>query len=84
MAANSIPPAFDIDVCIVGGGICGLLAGHRCVEEGLSYKIIEKGDVIGGCWQTVANDHSHLQVRGHDQGPLVILFTYPFQRAAGF
>ena len=52
----------DVDVAIYGGGLCGVLAGHRCFMEGLTYRILEKEKDLGGVWQTLANNHSHLQV----------------------
>ena len=52
----------NLDVLIYGGGLCGALAGHRCVVEGLTYYIIEKESDFGGVWHTLANEHSHLQV----------------------
>ena len=51
-----------VDVIICGGGLCGVLAGHRCALEGFTYKIIEKENDFGGVWNTLANEHSHLQV----------------------
>ena len=52
-----------VDVCIVGGGICGILAAQGCVERGLSFVVLEQGEALGGCWQTLANSYSNLQVR---------------------
>ena len=52
-----------VDVCIVGGGICGILAAQGCVERGLSFVVLEQGEALGGCWQTLANSYSTLQVR---------------------
>lgn len=52
-----------VDVCIVGGGICGILAAHGCVQRGLSFVVVEQGEALGGCWQTLANSYSTLQVR---------------------
>jgi len=52
-----------VDVCIVGGGICGILAAQGCVERGLSFLVFEQGEALGGCWQTLANAYSTLQVR---------------------
>lgn len=51
-----------VDVVVIGGGLCGVLAGQRCTMEGLSYTIVEKEDDFGGVWGTLANNHSHLQV----------------------
>ena len=52
-----------VDVCIVGGGICGILAAQGCVQRGLSFVLLEQGEALGGCWQTLANSYSTLQVR---------------------
>lgn len=52
----------DVDILIVGGGVCGVLAGRRFAQEGFSYRIIEKNDNFGGVWAYRANDYSHLQV----------------------
>ena len=54
----------DVDILIVGGGVCGVLAGRRFAHEGFSYKILEKNDDFGGVWAYRANDYSHLQVSG--------------------
>ena len=51
-----------VDVAVLGGGLCGVLAGQRCFQEGLSYTIIERESDFGGVWGTLANNHSHLQV----------------------
>ncbi len=53
----------DVYVTVIGGGVCGVLAAQRFGKEGLSYKIIEKGEDYGGVWAYRANDYSHLQVR---------------------
>lgn len=54
----------DTDVVIIGGGVCGVLAGRRFAKEGFTYKIIEKAADFGGVWHYRANDYSHLQVNG--------------------
>lgn len=51
----------NVDVCIIGGGICGIIAAHKCIDNELSFIIIEKNEKLGGVWHTVANDHSQLQ-----------------------
>lgn len=53
-----------VEVVIVGGGICGLLAAQNCVKRGLSFHIIERESEFGGNWVTKANSYSQLQVRG--------------------
>ncbi len=51
-----------VDVVIVGGGVCGVLAAHRCLERALTYYIIDRQSDFGGVWASLANQHSHLQV----------------------
>lgn len=45
-------PTEDVDVLIVGAGISGLGAAYRIAERnpGLSYRILERRDRIGGTW----------------------------------
>lgn len=59
----------DVAVAIIGGGICGIMAGARCIKEGLSFVIFERGNAHGGNWIVRANSYSHLQVmiRGHGE-----------------
>ena len=52
----------SVSVLIVGGGICGVLAGQRCAAKGLSFRIVDKGTDFGGTWISLANAHSQLQV----------------------
>ena len=56
-------PARAVDVLIVGGGLCGVLAAHRCGANALSYCVIERQSDFGGVWASLANEHSHLQVK---------------------
>ncbi len=56
-------PVKAVDVLIVGGGLCGVLAAHRCDENSLSYCLIERQSDFGGVWASLANEHSHLQVK---------------------
>ena len=52
----------SVTVLVVGGGICGVLAGQRCAAKGLSFRIVDKGTDFGGTWISLANAHSQLQV----------------------
>lgn len=52
----------SVNVLIVGGGLCGVLAGQRCAAQGLSFRIVDKGTDFGGTWVSLANEHSQLQV----------------------
>lgn len=51
-----------VDVVIVGGGLCGVLAAHRCHTTDLTYCLIERQSDLGGVWASLANQHSQLQV----------------------
>lgn len=53
----------ECDVTIIGGGVCGVLAGQRSAQEGWTYKIVEKAEDFGGVWAYRANSYSHLQVQ---------------------
>ena len=61
MTKSELPEA--VDVVIVGGGLCGVLAAHRCHESNLSYCLVERQSDFGGVWASLANEHSHLQVK---------------------
>lgn len=40
-----------VDVLVVGGGMCGLLAGHFLKEQGANYAVVEKDTIAGGVTQ---------------------------------
>ena len=54
--------AKTVEVLVVGGGVCGVLAGQRCAARGISFCIVDEGADFGGIWCTLANGHSQLQV----------------------
>ena len=43
-------PARDFDAIVVGAGFAGLYALHRLREMGLSVRVLEQGEGIGGTW----------------------------------
>ena len=45
----------SVDVIIIGAGITGLYAANRLIDEGISFCLIEKSDIIGGIWSKYAN-----------------------------
>ena len=53
----------DVDVVVIGGGVCGVLAGQSLGAEGFTYKIVERDQDYGGVWTYRANSYSHLQVK---------------------
>lgn len=46
--ANS---SWTSDVLVIGAGWSGMLAAKHCREHGLSVRIVEKGDHVGGVWK---------------------------------
>jgi cation diffusion facilitator CzcD-associated flavoprotein CzcO len=57
---NQRPLPTQVDVVVVGAGITGLYAANRLREEGLSYCVVEKRDMIGGIWTRYANTTSQV------------------------
>ena len=53
----------DTGIAIIGAGVCGVLAGHQCAEQGIEYCILERETQIGGVWDYRANSYSQLQVQ---------------------
>ena len=51
-----------VDIVVVGAGAAGLVAAYEFMQQGLSVKILEKNDKILGCWESAANETSHLSV----------------------
>lgn len=47
---SSLAAATDLDVVIVGAGYAGLLMLHRVRGLGLSARVLERGDTVGGTW----------------------------------
>ncbi|KAK9828833.1 hypothetical protein WJX72_002308 [[Myrmecia] bisecta] len=74
----ALPPGVqqgNIEIAILGGGICGVLAAQRCAEAGIPFHLLEREADFGGVWGTLANSHSHLQAfeafyRWHESFPL--------------
>lgn len=51
----------NVDIVIIGGGICGIMAAKKAQERGLKYVVIERTHALGGVWHTMANATSFLQ-----------------------
>jgi hypothetical protein len=41
-----------IDICIIGAGVSGLYAANECKRRGLSYRLLERTDRVGGLVKT--------------------------------
>jgi oxygen-dependent protoporphyrinogen oxidase len=61
-----------IDCAVIGGGIAGLSAAHELGLRGLSFRIFEAGDRVGGLVRT-----DHLDGFTIDQGPDSLLAQKP-------
>ena len=53
----------DTGIAIIGAGVCGVLAGHQCEQQGMKYCILERERQAGGVWDYRANSYSQLQVQ---------------------
>jgi len=51
------------EIAIIGAGVCGVLAGHQCAQQGITYRIVEREEQVGGVWVSRANTYSQLQVK---------------------
>jgi len=65
-------PTIDRPVLIVGAGLSGLTCALRLEQEGIPYKVFEKGDRVGGRVRTDVVDGFQL-----DLGFQVFLTAYP-------
>ena len=63
--ACEAPPheVVEIEVTIVGAGICGILAAKHCADRQWPYLVVDRNDELTGVWSTLANKHSSLQAR---------------------
>ena len=50
MASRSPQPVSELDVIVVGAGFAGLYALYRLRGHGLSVRVLERGDGVGGTW----------------------------------
>jgi cyclohexanone monooxygenase len=50
MSDSSVPPTSQFDSIIIGAGFSGLYMLHRLRKLGLSARVFEAGDGIGGTW----------------------------------
>ena len=59
-------------VAVIGGGITGLTAAHRLVEQGYEVSLFEAADRVGGVIQTIRRDGFLAEC-----GPNTLLETSP-------
>lgn len=41
----------ELEICIIGAGMSGLLMGIRLQEAGKRFRIYEKASAVGGTWR---------------------------------
>jgi siroheme synthase (precorrin-2 oxidase/ferrochelatase) len=49
-----------VDVVIVGAGVTGLYAANKLLENGSSFCVVDKREMVGGIWSMYANDTSQV------------------------
>ena len=69
---RATPPA-RVDVVVVGAGVCGLIAARAAQKRGLTVAVLERRNVVGGIWSSVANSSSQVNSSegGYRLGDLV-------------
>ena len=56
-------PTHCVEMCIVGGGISGLLAAQQALQRDIPYQLVDREEDLGGIWSTMSNNYSYLQAR---------------------
>lgn len=62
----------DFDVCIVGAGLAGLACARHLHRQGISFRLVDQSDAVGGRVRTDVVDGFQL-----DRGYQVLLTAYP-------
>lgn len=68
----------ELDVAIVGGGICGVIALHYARQAGLRAHVFEKQAAVGGLWRRLPF-WQDLQIGTHDWALGELPLESPFQ-----
>ena len=59
----------QVDVVVIGGGFAGLAAAHRLRDQGLSVRVLEARDRVGGRTMTEQTEHGAVDLGGQWLGP---------------
>jgi 4-hydroxyacetophenone monooxygenase len=77
-------PAWHVDqlaqdrpwhVVIIGAGMSGIAAAHRCAQAGVSYTVIEKNSDVGGTWLENSYPGCRVDIQNH-------MYSYSFAQRA--
>jgi 5-methyltetrahydropteroyltriglutamate--homocysteine methyltransferase len=60
LAGRRCAPPAEVDVVVVGAGVCGLIAARAAQKRGLTVAVLERRNVVGGIWSSVANSSSQV------------------------
>ena len=73
LAGRRAKPPAHVDVVVVGAGVCGLIAARAAQKRGLTVAVLERRNVVGGIWSSVANSSSQVNSSegGYRLGDLV-------------
>jgi 4-hydroxyacetophenone monooxygenase len=68
---ESLAPSRDFEVVIVGAGMSGIAAGFRLKQAGVSFRIFEKSDAVGGTWHDNTYPGCRVDIQNH-------MYSYSF------
>jgi 4-hydroxyacetophenone monooxygenase len=68
---ESLAPSHDFEVVIVGAGMSGIAAGFRLKQAGVSFRIFEKSDAVGGTWHDNTYPGCRVDIQNH-------MYSYSF------
>ena len=67
----SVAPSRDFEVVIVGAGMSGIAAGFRLKQAGVSFRIFEKSEAVGGTWHDNTYPGCRVDIQNH-------MYSYSF------
>ncbi|KAJ8604901.1 hypothetical protein CTAYLR_004322 [Chrysophaeum taylorii] len=68
---RQVKPPSEVDVVVVGAGLCGLTAARACQREGYEVVILERRFLAGGVWTSFANSSSQVNSSEGGYAPVV-------------
>jgi 4-hydroxyacetophenone monooxygenase len=62
-------------VVIIGAGMSGIAAAHRCAQAGVAYTVVEKNSDVGGTWLENSYPGCRVDIQNH-------MYSYSFAQRA--